>query len=414
MSPRRVVLTGRGVVSPLGIGLAQHWEALCAGRSAIRVVEKVAALGLPASSGAQVPPELIQPHLGRLPKKQQKLYNRATLLAMLGAALAMEDAGLTPGAGEPGRFGVLLGVDPLAWDLAAMTDYLLASESKRAPGTLDLALANAFCMRNINPLDFSLKTLPNLAAGHLAIAHDAQGFCRAMIEGPIGGARAVGDAYRLVGEGDLDAALCGGADAQLEELYFTTYCGAGFLAGDDGRPGLVAGEGSGLLVLEEAERARARGAAVHGEIVGFASGAGEGRAAPEDDAGRLARRLVRVIEAALEEAGAFPDVVSLHADGLPSHDEAETLALERALGSRAARTPRLRMKALHADLGAATSAVELLACSMVLQHATLPPGASSIAPSSPASFRDALVISLGLFGECAALMLRTSRNGHAD
>jgi 3-oxoacyl-(acyl-carrier-protein) synthase len=106
--------------------------------------------------------------------------------------------------------------------------------------------------------------------------------------------------------------------------------------------------------------------------------------------------------------------VSLHGDGLPSHDEAEALALERALGSRAARTPRLRMKTLHADLGAATSAVELLACSMALEHATLPPGASSIAPSSSASFSDALVISLGLFGECAALMLRTSRNGHAD
>jgi hypothetical protein len=72
------------------------------------------------------------------------------------------------------------------------------------------------------------------------------------------------------------------------------------------------------------------------------------------------------------------------------------------------------MKALHADLGAATSPVELLACSMALEHATLPPGASSIAPSSSASFSDALVISLGLFGECAALMLRTSRNGHAD
>ncbi|MBI4371355.1 MAG: beta-ketoacyl-ACP synthase II, partial [Elusimicrobia bacterium] len=75
MSRRRVVLTGRGVVSPLGIGLAQHWEALCAGRSAIGVVEKVAALGLPTSNGASVSPELIQPHLGRLPKKQQKLYN---------------------------------------------------------------------------------------------------------------------------------------------------------------------------------------------------------------------------------------------------------------------------------------------------------------------------------------------------
>src|SRR3989449_4019909 len=145
--------------------------------------------------------------------------------------LAMEDAGLQPGAGDPRRFGVVLGVNPLAWDLGAMLAYLGASESAATPGTLDMAAANGFCMRHVNPLDFSLKTLPNLAAGHVAIAHDAQGFCRAMTEGPIGGARAVGDAYRLIGEGDLDVALCGGPDAQLEELFFATYWGAGLIAG---------------------------------------------------------------------------------------------------------------------------------------------------------------------------------------
>jgi len=409
-----VVLTGRGVVSPLGIGLAEHWRGLREGRSAIGPVENIAELGLPASRGARVSPDSIQPHLARLPKKQQKLYNRATLLGMLGAALAMEDAGLEPGAGAPGRFGVLLGVNPLALDLAVMTDYLVAAESTRAPGTLDTALANAFCMRNINPLDFSLKTLPNLAAGHLAIAHDAQGFCRAMIEGPVGGARAVGDAYRLIAEGDLDAALCGGADAMLEGLYFATHCAGGFLGMDDGRPGLVPGEGSGLMVLEERERARARQAAVHGEVVGFAAGAGGGRAAPGDDAHGLARRLTRVIEAAIDEAGDFPDVVSLHADGLPAHDEAEERALDRALGDRAARTPRLRMKALHADLGSAGPAVELLACSMALGHATLPDGIAGSPSLAAARLQYALVVSLGLFGESAALMLRSSRNGHAD
>src|SRR5437773_551118 len=196
------------------------------GFAAVGRLDRLAALGLPASRGAEVATESVQRELARLPRKQQKLYNRATLLAMLGAALAMEDAGLAPGAGDPGRFGVLLGVNTLAWDLAAMLTYLVASESRQAPGTLDMAVANGFCMHHINPLDFSLKTLPNLAAGHVAIAHDAQGFCRAMTDGPIGGARAVGDAYRLVAEGDLDVALCGGADAQLEELFFATYWGA--------------------------------------------------------------------------------------------------------------------------------------------------------------------------------------------
>jgi 3-oxoacyl-(acyl-carrier-protein) synthase len=395
------------VVSPLGVGLAQHWDAVRAGRSAVGRVERLAALGLPASTGASVSAELLQPHLGRLPKKQQKLYNRATLLAMLGASLAMEDAGLAAGAGDATRLGVLLGVNALAWDVAAMTGYLVASESKPAPGTLDMALANRFCMQNINPLDFSLKTLPNLTASHVAIAHDTQGCCRVLTEGNVGGARAVGDAYRLVAEGDLDVALCGGADAQLEELLFAHYWGTGVIASDDGsHAGYVPGEGSGVLVLEEAEHARARGARLHGEMVGFASSAGEGQWASDDDAARQAARLARAIEAAVTEAGGAPDVVSLHGDGIPVHDRAEEIALARVFGRSTDAMPRLRLKRLHADLGAASSPVELLACSAALAHATLPAAVAAGPPERPAALRDALVISLGLFGECVTLILR--------
>jgi len=418
MRGRGVVLTGRGVVSPLGVGIEPHWQALCAGRSAVGRRDRLAALGLPASRGAEVAPDAIQPHLARLPRKQQKLWNRATLLAMLGAALAMEDAGLGVGAGDPRRFGVLLGVNMLAWDLGSMLEYLAASESTVTPGTLDVARASAFCMRSINPLDFSLKTLPNLIAGHLAIANDAQGFCRALTEGHVGGARAVGDAVRLIGEGDLDVALCGGADDQLEELFFATHWGGGVIAGDDGRPGLVPGEGSGLLVLEEAEHAIARGARVHGEMVGFASAAGDGCLGGGDDPQRLTDRLTRVIDTVLEEAKTVPDLVSLHGDGIPAHDRAEDAALARTLGAVSPSAPRLKLKAAHADLGAAASPVELLACSSALRHATVPPDVSDHDPESrlgrrgpsPAMtpvLRSVLVLTLGLFGECSALMMRS-------
>ena len=402
-----MLLTGRGIVSPLGVGIAQHWEALCAGRSAVGRPDRLAALGLPASHGAEVMADAIQPHLARLPRKQQKLWNRATLLAMLGAALAIEDAELEPGAGDPERFGVLLGVNMLAWDLASMIQYLVASESADAPGTLDMARANAFCMRSINPLDFSLKTLPNLVAGHLAIANDTQGFCRALTEGHVGGARAIGDAMHLIAEDDLDVALCGGADDQLEELFFTTHWGSGLIASDDGRPGLVPGEGSGLLVLEEAEHALSRGAAVHGELAGFASAAGDGCLGGGDDPARLAERLARVIDTVLEEARDAPDLVSLHGDGIPAHDDAEQAALAHALGARASTITCLRMKQAHADLGAAASPVELLACSAALEHATLPRAVSQPPQSATPAFRSALVLSLGLFGECSALMVKS-------
>ena len=406
MNGRTVLLTGRGVVSPLGVGIAQHWEALCAGRTAVGRLDRLAALGLGGSRGAEVAPAALQPHLARFSRKQQNRYSRPTLLAMLGAALAMEDAGLGPGAGDSSRFGVLLGVNTPAWNLDAMLDYLVASESTETPDVLDLPRANGYCMHSINPLDFSLKTLPNLLAGHVAIANDAQGYCRAMPEGHVGGARAVGDAGRLIAEGELDVALCGGADDQLEELFFATHWGAGAIASDDGRPGLVPGEGSGLLVLEEAERALARRARCHGEIAGFASGSGGGRPAAEDDPARLVERLARVIGAVLAEAGDAPDLVGLHGDGIPAHDDAERAALARVMGSAASSTPCLRMKSAHADLGAAASPVELLACSAALEHATLPRAVVEppLPPTSP--HRSALVISLGLFGECAALMVR--------
>src|SRR5438874_5596493 len=345
---RRVALTGRAVVSPLGVGIDAHWNALLEGRCAVLPSARLAALGLDVARGAPVAPELVQPHLGRLPRKQQKLYNRATLFGMLAAALAMEDAGLTAGAGDPLRFGVLLGVNALSWELAAMTQYLVASESRDTPGALDMALANTFCMKNINPLDYSLKTLPNLAAGHLAIAHDAQGLCRAMTEGPVGGARAVGQAFRLVEEGDLDVALCGGTDAQLEELFFTNYCGAGLLAADDGaRGGFAAGEGSGILVLESLERARRRGAVIHGEVLGYAAGAGDGCLVRDADMSPDVDRLAHVIELAVEDAGAEPDCVSVHGDGSPAHERAETEALRRVFGDRGKGIPVIRMKDAH-------------------------------------------------------------------
>jgi 3-oxoacyl-(acyl-carrier-protein) synthase len=141
-------------------------------------------------------------------------------------------------------------------------------------------------------------------------------------------------------------------------------------------------------------------------MVGFASAAGDGRLGAEDPE-RLSTRLTRVIDAVLEEAKTAPDLVSLHGDGIPAHDQAEEAALARTLGAVAPSAPRLRLKAAHADLGAAASPVELLACSSALRHATLPSAVAGEPPSTTPVFRSVLVITLGLFGECSALMMRS-------
>ncbi|MBI4246265.1 MAG: hypothetical protein HY614_03665, partial [Candidatus Rokubacteria bacterium] len=313
----------------------------------------------------------------------------------------------------PERFGVLLGVNVLAWDLAAMTRYLVESESVDHPGVLDMSRANRYCMHQINPLDFSLKTLPNLAAGHAAIAYNAQAICRALTEGPVGGVHAVGQAYRFVAEGDLNVALCGGADAPVEEMVFATYAGSRFFGWEaEGEPGPIGGEGAGLLVLEAAEHARARGAVVRAEVLGFSATAGDGTPVPDADPDRLAERIAATVNAVVEEAGTRPDVVSLHGDGGVVHDAAEARALAAVLGDAATRTARVAMKPQHGDLGAGSGPVELAACSMLLERAIIPPVAWQPPKQPSAPPRSALLIALGFFGECAALMLgRTSPEG---
>jgi 3-oxoacyl-(acyl-carrier-protein) synthase len=382
-----VVVTGRGVVSPLGVGVADHWRGLAEGASG-GLATRLASRG--EGRGAGVPAAALAPALGRLPRKQLKLASRPATLALLASALALEEAGLGPGAGAPEGFGVVLGVDVLSWDIEAMARYLAAAERD---GELDLPRAHAYCMRHINPLDYSIRTLPNLAAGHVAIAGDARGLCRALIEGNPGGLEAIGQARHLVAEGELDVALAGGTDCRLEELTHAVYAGTGLLEG------AVPGEGCGVLCLEPVARAEARGARVLGEILGFAGVAGDGTVAPEQEPEALTRRLAAAVEAALAEAGGPPDLIALHGDGLPPHEEAEARALARVLGPGGARVPRLRLKALHGDLGAASPAVEAIACLVALERGSLPDGREV-----PRGGR-ALVLALGFFGEAAALVV---------
>lgn len=387
---RRVVITGRGVVSPFGVGVAEHWGGLVRGASAVGLSPRLARLGVGDGRGAEVPAGPLAAGLARLPRKQLKLASRPAALALLASALALEEAGLAPGAGGAEGFGVVLGLDVLSWDIEAMARYLAAAE--RA-GALDLPRAHDYCLRQINPLDYSIRTLPNLAAGHVAIAEDARGLCRALIEGDPGGLDAIGQAWRMVAEGELDIALAGGADCRLAELTHAVYAGTGLLEG------AAPGEGSGVVVLEAAARAGARGARALGEVLGFAAVAGDGRVAPEQDAEALAGRLARVVEAALAEAGGPPDLIALHGDGLRNHEAAEARALAQVLGPGAHRIPWLRMKALHGDLGAASPAVEAVACLLALERGRLPDG-RALAPGGRA-----LVLALGFFGEAAALVV---------
>ena len=364
MSGRQVFVTGRGIISPLGVGFDQHWAGVLRGIPAIGPLPRLAELGLESTVGGEVRPEMLSAHLEKLPRKQQKLYNRMTLLAMIAAKLAMEDANLAPGDVDPTRLGVYLGINIVSWELELLLGYLDVSESASHRGEMDLAQANAYCMRSINPLEYSLKTLPNLTAGYVAIAYNAQGICRAYTDGAVGGLLAVSDAYEAIREGDLDVALCGGADAQLEELVYASTVGMGVVKQDDhAGTGIVPGEGSTLLVLEAEDHMAARGAVPHARILGTRSLLGGGRLAAETDRGVLAERIGRAMQGGLTAAGVSrTDLLALHRDGIPVVDEAETHAVEVLPASNRPRV-RLALKPIYGHLGAAAAPSDILACS---------------------------------------------------
>lgn len=410
VSGRPVVITGRGIVSPLGIGFDQHWSAMVRGEAALVRSPRLGALGLPSSRGAEVPAEMLTPHLARFPRKQQKLYNRMTLLAMVAAALAMEDAGLALGDVDPTRLGIYLGVNVVSWELSLLLEFLGASESDTRPGELDLARANAYCMRAINPLDYSIKALPNLTAGYVAIAHNAQGACRAYTDGAVGGLLAIGDAYWAIREGDLDVALAGGADAQVEEMIYASAIGMGIGARDgQAGSGMTLAEGSAFLVLEAEDRARARGAARRARLLGWSSVLGGSRLAAETEPDILAGRISRAMLEGLGAAGLTrADLLALHGDGTAVVEAAERAGVEALpVGSRPLAS--VALKRLHGHLGAATAPAETLACSACLQHGMIPRAIfEGFVPAVSVEPATALVNAVGLFGEVACLALEAA------
>ncbi|MFQ5903555.1 MAG: beta-ketoacyl synthase N-terminal-like domain-containing protein, partial [Candidatus Binatia bacterium] len=172
---RRVVVTGLGVVSPLNIGMGEHWEALISGRSAVARSQRLASQNFPVDVAAEIPEPVLQRQLNRLPRKQLKLFSRVALFGMIGSSLAVEDAGIKNGSVDPRRFGVFLGTFFTTLAFPIFLRWMAEAESSERTEAFDLHKANTYCMTSINPMDFSLKTMPNLTAGHIAIAHNAQG-----------------------------------------------------------------------------------------------------------------------------------------------------------------------------------------------------------------------------------------------
>ena len=421
------MVTGRGVVSPLGVGIASHTEGLLKGRAAISRCEKLSSVASSLASAGQVPEEEMRSFVDRIPKKQRKLMNRAGILAGIASSLAIEESGLATESVDPSRSGVFLASWHTSYELLSFIRYLGDTESESDPYLLDSEKANRNWVKGMNPVDYSLKVLPNLSAGHLAIMNHAQGISRLVADGWRGGILAVAQAADAIRHGELDVALAGGTESTLEEGILCDLSTLDTLARvtdvpdrmcrpfDSGRAGSVVGEGSAIVVLEEEEHALGRGGALFGEIAGSASSAPAIGEHVEDS-------LTLSMKKALAEAGMkVEDIDLIHANGDSTliNDKAEYAAIDSVFGARACDLPVTATKSLYGHLLSAAGAVELVSSLIMMERGIIPPIVNCDSPDPECKLglvrdhprilpgiRSVLLNAVGLFGETASLVVR--------
>lgn len=336
MSDRRVVVTGMGLVSPLGSGVEVVWQRLLAGRSGLRNLPDEVVADLPARVGGAVPTLADDAEAGfdpdrATPPKEQKKMDRFILFAMEAARQALEQAGWqAQTAATQERTATIIGSG--VGGFGAIADAVRTTDS-RGP-------------RRLSP--FTIPSfLVNLAAGHVSIQHGFKGPLGAPVTACAAGVQAIGDAARLIRAGEADIAICGGAEAAIDRVSLAGFAAARALSSafndtperasrpfDSDRDGFVMGEGAGLLVIESLEHALARGARPLAELVGYGTSADAYHltAGPEDGSG--ARRAMSL---ALAQAGITPQQVqhlNAHATSTPIGDLGELAAIKALFGTQ--------------------------------------------------------------------------------
>lgn len=403
MNGRRVVITGLGPVTPLGVGVTSFWAALTEGRSAVRRLEAFDPSRFDSQIGSEIPSLTVGEYVPKNYRKAAKIMARDIVLAVAAAHQAVTDAGLRTrcvldrgdAQGDPnfesGRFGANIGAGLICADLAELAEVLHGSSEN---GVFSFARWGSEGMHNLTPL-WLLKFLPNMLACHVTIVHDAQGPSNTITCGEASSHLAIGEAFRTIARGAADVCACGGAESKDNPMALVRQSLGRRLSGRNDSPsqacrpfaadrdGTVVSEGGGLVILEDLEHARGRGARIYAELVGF--GAGHDAYAPRQPAepppdGRGAAIAMRK---ALKDAGVTPeriDLVASFACGLPAHDRAEAAAIRAVLGPRTAEVPVMNIKAGLGNNGAGSGAIDLIAAVLALYHGTIPAAINSAPP----------------------------------
>jgi 3-oxoacyl-[acyl-carrier-protein] synthase II len=407
---RRVVVTGLGAITPLGLNVAEHWDGLVKGRSGITRITQWDPSGYPTQIAGEVKGFDATKFMSF---KEARRMARCSQMAVAAAKEALDDASLTDLSAEADRVGVLMGTAIGGFDFALQGIQTLNEKgwSRLSPFSIPESLAN-------------------MPAHHISLHYGAKGYNNTVVTACAAGTQAVGEAMEAIQRGRSEIIVAGGVEAML----MSPHCIAGFSAMrglskrndepgrasrpfDKDRDGFVVGEGCGVLVLEEMEHARARGARVYAEVLGYGASSDAYDVAAPDPEGTGA---VRAMRWAVEDAGIRPeqiDYINAHGSSTPIGDAIETMAIKKYFGERAYSIPISSTKSMVGHSFGGTGAIEAISCVMALHTQLIHPTINYETPDPqcdldyvPNVAREAVVShtisnSFGLGGQNACLVM---------
>jgi 3-oxoacyl-[acyl-carrier-protein] synthase II len=368
-----------GCVTPLGTDINTLWRRLMAGDSGIGYTTLFDASNFPTKISAEVRDWDVSA-VGEDPQKWRH-HGRHTRFAIGAATQAVRDAGIEDAQIDPTRFGVYLGSGEGQQDFDRFTEMMVAALDG---DKLDIARFTKKGLEVLHPTS-ELEQEPNMPAAHLAGLFNAQGPNANCLTACAASSQAVGEAVEMIRRGDADVMLSGGTHSMIHPFGVTgfnlltalsTYNDEPTKASrpfDLRRDGFVLGEGAGMLILEELEHARARGAQIHGEVSGYGSTADAFRITDTHPEGRGAASCLRM---ALHDAGVNIDqinYINAHGTSTSVNDKVETLAIKHVFGEHAYKVPVSSTKSMMGHLIAAAGATELIVCLLAIRDNKLPP-----------------------------------------
>ncbi|RHW39867.1 beta-ketoacyl-[acyl-carrier-protein] synthase II [Lysinibacillus yapensis] len=406
---KRVVITGIGAVTPLGNTIEETWENIKAGKSGVGPLTRLDVEKFPAKVAAEIKDFDIEQYVDR---KEARKMDRFTHYALASAMMAVKDADLTINDEIAPRVGVWIGSG-----IGGMETYENQYITFQERG-----------VRRVSPF-FVPMMIPNMASGQVSIYLGAKGINSCSVTACASGTNSIGDAFKVIQRGDADAMITGGAEAPIVNMAVAGFCSSTALSlnpdpqtasrpFDKERDGFVISEGAGILVLEEYEFAKARGAKIYAEIVGYgATGDAYHITAPAPEGEGAAR----AIQQALEDGGVDPSLVgyiNAHGTSTPYNDLFETKAVKSVFGDHAYKLAMSSTKSMTGHLLGAAGGVETIFTALALKEGILPPTINLTTPDPecdldyvPNTARNqqveyAMSNSLGFGGHNASLLLK--------